>query len=365
MKKWATTYLATMKLVTNKSTLIDVLGELMLEYKLDEANPFAAAEKDAGGGDDAAAEDGGGEEEEKEDKKPKEDSETITIKFDPSAVKKYNTNTNWRSGEGTVKKVTKKGIEADVEGNTIIINFSDLTEITKGLNETLFKKKLQEEENKLDPEDEKQIKDLESQMGSIANELGSAFDSAQGEIEKEVEEMPEKKLDEHKQKLNEAIGVTAVIGFILALPKLVEIITKSIAKLVKLIKKLTGAKKPETEEEQAQWAQKIVDFTHKWHKLYIKAFYYMFKMSGLYKKAGIKSPALQMKVANIFYYTIVAGLAIAAGVGAIGAFKTGVSQAAHGGEFAVGTFESVMAAVKSGEVASFLAQLGIEATELT
>ena len=353
-----------MKLVTDKKAINDALAEVMLEYTILEANPFDAAAEEGGDGEEPAKEEGDDKEEDK-DKKPKEGGDAITIKFNPSAVKKYNSNTDWRSGEGAVKKITKKGIEVEVDGNNILVNFNDLIEISKGSKGVLYKKPLTEEKEKLDAEDEKQIKDLESEMGSIANELGSAFDSAQSEIEKEVEEMPEKKLDEHKQKLNEAIGATAVIGFILALPKLVEIITKSISKLVKLIKKLTGAKKPETEEEQAQWAQKIIDFTHKWHKLYIKAFYYMFKMSGLYKKAGIKSPALQMKVANIFYYTIVAGLAIAAGVGAIGAFKTGISQAAHGGEFAIGTFESVMAAVKSGEVASFLAQLGVEATELT
>ena len=45
-------------------------------------------------------------------------------------------------------------------------------------------------------------------------------------------------------------------------------------------------------------------------------------------------------------------------------FKTGISQAAHGSEFALGTFESVMAVVKYGEVASFIGQLGVEAAEL-
>ena len=350
-----------MKLVTNKDTLIDVLGELLLEYTLLEADPFAAAEKDAGGDAGGEGADGGGEEEEKKDEKPKEDSEALTVKFDPSAVKKYNSNTDWRGGEGSVKKITKKGITVDIDGNTILVNFNDLTEIIKGKDNTLFKKKLNEEEEKLDAEDKKQIADLESEMGNVANELGSAFDSAQEEIEKEVEEMPEDKLNEHKKKLNEAVGVTAVVGFILALPKLVEIITKAVAKLVKLIKKLTGGKKPETEEEQAAWAQKIIDFTHKWHKIYIKAFYYMFKFSGLYKKAGIEDEGVKMKVANIFYYTVVAGLAVAAGVGAVGAFKTGISQAAHGGEFALGTFESVMAVVKSGEVAEFLGVLGADA----
>ena len=89
----------------------------------------------------------------------------------------------------------------------------------------------------------------------------------------------------------------------------------------------------------------------------------MFKMSGLYKKAGITDESTKMKVAKIFYYTVVAGLAVAAGVGAIGAFKTAASQAAHGGEFALGTFESVMVAIKSGEVAEFLGELGIAAVD--
>lgn len=351
-----------MKLVTNKNTIVDILGELMLEYTILEANPFAAAEKDAGGGD-AGGDEGGGDEggEEEKKEKPKGDGNALTIKFDPSTVKKYNTNTDWRSGEGEVKKISKKGLEVDVDGYTIQVNFDDLTEVSRGATKMLYRHFLKEEEEKLDAEDKKQIADLESEMGKIANELGSAFDSAQDEIEKEVEEMPEDKLNEHKQKLNEAIGVTAVVGFILALPKLVEIITKAVAKLVKLIKKLTGGKKPETEEEQAAWAQKIIDFTHKWHKIYIKAFYYMFKFSGLYKKAGIKDEGVKMKVANIFYYTVVAGLAVAAGVGAVGAFKTGISQAAHGGEFALGTFESVMAVVKSGEVSEFLGALGADA----
>ena len=90
--------------------------------------------------------------------------------------------------------------------------------------------------------------------------------------------------------------------------------------------------------------------------------YYMFKMSGLYKKAGITDENTKMKVAKIFYYTVVAGLAVAAEIGAVGAFKAAASQAAHGGEFALGTFEGAMAAIKSGEVVEFLGELGISAT---
>lgn len=344
-----------MKLVTNKKIVSDLLAEVLLEYSILEANPFAAAEKDEGGGEEAGgdAEAEGGEEKEKADAKPKEGGDELSIKFDQSAVKKYNTNTDWKASEAPVKKITKKGIEVDIAGSNILVNFDDITESANNF----FSKSLKEAEEKLDAEDKKQIKDLEAEMGAVAKELGSAFDSAQDKIEQEVEKMPEKEL-------NEALGATAIIGFILALPKLVEIITKSVSKLVNLIKKYTKADPPKTEEEQAQWAAKIIDFTHKWHKVYIKAFYYMFKFSGLYKKAGIKDEATKMKVAKIFYYTVVAGLAVSAGVGAIGAFKAGLSQAAHGGEFALGTFEGIMASVKSGEIAEFLGEMGAGAAEV-
>jgi hypothetical protein len=139
--------------------------------------------------------------------------------------------------------------------------------------------------------------------------------------------------------------------------------TRAISKLIKLIQKLTKANPPKTQQEKVEWAEKIIEFTHKWHKLYIKAFYYMFKISGLYKRAGITDESTRMKVAKIFYYTVVAGLAVAAGVGAVGAFKTAAAQAAHGNEFALGTFEGVMAAVKSGEIAAFLGELGIVSTK--
>jgi len=345
-----------MKLVTNTKIVNDLLAEVLLEYSILEGNPFAAAEEDEGGGEDAGgdAKAEGGKEEEKADTKPKDGGDELSIKFDQSAVKKYNTNTDWKASEALVKKITKKGVEVDINGTNILVNFDDITESAN----KFFSRSLREAEEDLDAEDKKQIKDLEAEMGAVAKELGSAFDSAQDKIEQEIEEMPDDKLNEHKQKLNEVIGVTAIIGLILALPKLVEITTKAVSKLVKLIKKFTKADPPKTKEEQAKWAAKIIDFTHKWHKAYIKAFYYMFKFSGLYKKAGIKDETTRMKVAKIMYYTVIAGLAVSAGIGAIGAFKAGMSQAAHGGEFALGTFEGIMASVKTGEVAEFLGEMG-------
>ena len=363
MKKWATTYLATMKLVTNETLVQDLLAEIMLEYNILEANPFDAAKEDESGGDEGGeAEGGDGEAKEEEgDKKGAEGSDALKVKFDPSAVKKYNSNTDWRSGEGDVKKISKKGLEVSVDGNSIIVNFDDISEHAANFfNNTIIK---EEDAGALDPDDKKEMADLEAAMGAAAKEMGAAFDAAQEDIEKEVEEMPEEELNERKKALNEELTTIAVIGFIMALPKLVEIIAKGVDKLVKLLRKITKINPPKTEDERSKAAAAVIDFTHKWHNMYIKAFYYMLKFSGLYKKAGIKGQTQQMKVAKILYYTVVAALAVSAGIGAIGAFKAGVSNAAHGGEFALGTFESAMSLVKSGEVMEFISALGAPAAD--
>lgn len=165
MRKWETIYLDTMKLVTNASTVRKLLKELLLEYKLQEENPFAAAGKDEKGGDDKepAADEGeggdeGGDEEgdEKEKKKPTTSEKALTIKFDPSAVKRYNTNKDWRAGEAEVKKISKKGIEVDIDGTSVLVNFDDITERAH----QFFKTRLQEQATELDAEDKKQVSDL-------------------------------------------------------------------------------------------------------------------------------------------------------------------------------------------------------------
>jgi len=360
MKRWATTYLAIMKSAASKIVVRKLIDELLKEYVIQEANPFAAAEKDVKGGDEGgdAEGEGGGDaekgEEDKEKKAPAKSDTALTVKFDSNAVKRYNTNTDWKADEAEVKKITKKGIEVDINGTNVLVNFDDITEHAK----RFFKQKLREEtEGELDAEDKKQIADLEKEMGAVASEIGSAFSAAQDEIKQQVEDMPEDKLNEYKQNINEAIGVLTVLGWILASPKLVEIITKGVSKVVKLIQKYTKTNPPQTEEEKEEWAEKIIEFTHKWHKAYIKMFYYIFKWSGFYKVTGMKDEAKRMKTAKIMFYLVVAGLAVKAGIDAIGAFKAAVAKSSLGGEFALGTFESIMASIKTAEVAEFIAAI--------
>jgi hypothetical protein len=123
-----------MKLVTDKKAINDVLAEIMLEYTIisEAGNPFASEAPEASdepAKDDKAEEGGeeGGDDKKKDDKGGGEDK-AMSIKFNPSAVKKYNSNTDWKSGEGEVKKITSKGIEVEVDGNTVIVNVDDITE---------------------------------------------------------------------------------------------------------------------------------------------------------------------------------------------------------------------------------------------
>lgn len=199
-------------------------------------------------------------------------------------------------------------------------------------------------------EDKKMIAAMDAAMKDSFTALGNEFKSNQGEIEQEVESSEEE--------LNEALGTVAIIGFILALPKVVELFVKGIGKLVAVWKKLVKPGQAKGQEEE--FAHNIIEFTHKWHKAYIKGLKFILKISGIFKKAGIEGDGAQDKAAEMLYYTIIAGLAIYSGVGAIGAFKGAVTGAAHGGSFSLAAFEAAMASVKTSEVSSFLGKVGLK-----
>ena len=88
---------------------------------------------------------------------------------------------------------------------------------------------------------------------------------------------------------------------------------KALSKLIKVFKKVMG--KGEGKDDPEGTAAKIIEFTHKWHKSYIKALRWILKVTGVFKKAKITSDANQMKAASMLYYTIIAGLAVYSGGG--------------------------------------------------
>jgi hypothetical protein len=200
-------------------------------------------------------------------------------------------------------------------------------------------------------EDKKQIAAMDQAMQAAAAELANLYKSSEAEIKQDVEQSEEK--------LNEALGAVAIIGFILALPKVVELLVKGVGKIVAVWKKLVKPGQAKGQEEE--FAHNIIEFTHKWHKTYIKGLKWILQMSGVFKKAGIVGDTAQMKAAEAIYYTIIAGLAIYSGVGAVGAFKAAAQGAAHGGGFSLAAFEAAMASVKTSEVSQFIVKLGLKA----
>lgn len=200
-------------------------------------------------------------------------------------------------------------------------------------------------------EDKAQIDALSQAMGAGFNVMGSELKSKEDELKADVQQAD--------VKVTEAIGTIAVIGMLLAAPKVVELVVKGFAKVVSVFKKMFKPKQAKSEQEQSEMANKIIEFTHKWHKSYIKGLKWILKVSGLFAKAGIKDDAAQTKAAELIYYTIIAGLAVYSGVGAAGAFKSAMSSGA-GGDIAIGSLESAMATIKSGEVAEFLGKLGLK-----
>lgn len=190
---------------------------------------------------------------------------------------------------------------------------------------------------------------LDKAMQQSFTALGSELKSSEDEIKQQVDQAP----------VDEALGAVGIIGIILAAPKVVELLAKGLRALIGTYRKFFSKKQASSEEEQKDIAEKIINFTHKWHKSYIKGLNWILKVSGIYKKAQIDDPQQQMKAASLLYYTIIAGLAVYSGIGAIGAFKSAASTA-NLGEFSLGTLESAMATIKSGEVVEFLGKLGLK-----
>lgn len=206
-------------------------------------------------------------------------------------------------------------------------------------------------------EDKAEIDALTQAMGAAFQSIGTEFQNKEAEIKKDVEQSD--------IQIKEILDPVSIVGILLALPKLVEVLAKGLGKLVSVFKKFIKPGEAKGNEEGV--AAKIIEFTHKWHKTYIKGLKWMLKMSGAFDKAGIEEEATQMKVAEMVYYIIVAGLAVYSGIQAAGAFKTAIQTATTKGlegaasGFSTASMESALAAVKSGEVRDFIAKLGLKA----
>ena len=202
-------------------------------------------------------------------------------------------------------------------------------------------------------EEKKAISALDQAMGMSFKAMGSELEKSEKELQQDVEQS--------NPELNEALGAVAIIGALLAAPKVVELIAKSFRGVVNIFKKLFKRGQASSPEDQEQMANTIIEFTHKWHKSYIKGLKWILKVSGLFKKVGIKDEAQQLKAAEAIYYVLIASLAVYSGIGAVSAFKSAAAGATHGGSFSLAAFEAAMASIKSSEVIEFTGKLGLKA----
>lgn len=150
-----------------------------------------------------------------------------------------------------------------------------------------------------------------------------------------------------KHQLNESISVTLIISVLLATPSIIQSIAKSVGFLYKKIKKLFGGK------EESKAVEGIVNFTEKWHHMYISALRQILRMGGVFKSAGITDKDKQMKATEVVFYTIIFGFAVYGGVATAKSIMHVVHHATPT-HINMSTLEGVLTSVKSKEVANFV-----------
>lgn len=156
---------------------------------------------------------------------------------------------------------------------------------------------------------------------------------------KEVD-LSEAVITEEKEVLKEAIG-SLVIGGLLAAPKLIEWLGKAI----KFIgKKLAG----KDENKIAEW---IIQFGHKWEKLYIKAIIVAIKATGfaskIWKNANGSIDEQKLVLTAKVLFAVI--LAVASGVAVKGVLSSNSAI--------IQALESTFAGVKGAEIAGIIGKV--------
>ena len=190
-------------------------------------------------------------------------------------------------------------------------------------------------------------KTLDQEFGAALRDLANAAKADTNNLKSESASIEE-------GQINESLGVIAIIGFILAAPRVVELMAKPIGKFIKLSKKFL---KPKAVQDEKEVAETIIHFAHKWHHGYVKIVKWLLEVSGTFKKAGFTTDVQKEKAANLVYYVIIAALAVYSGVGSIHAFKELATAGLETGTLSLAALETAMTSLKSHEVAKFVKQL--------
>lgn len=190
-------------------------------------------------------------------------------------------------------------------------------------------------------------KNLENEFGQTLQDLINLAKAESGNLKTDSDSIEEGRIDE-------SLGPLAIIGFILAMPRVVELLAKPIGKFIKTARQLL---KPKSITNEKEVAEAILHFAHKWHRGYVKIVKWILEVSGTFKKAGYKTDVQKEKAANLVYYTIIAALAVNSGIGTIHAFEKIVHAGAASGTISLAALETAMTSLKSQEVVKFIKQL--------
>lgn len=168
---------------------------------------------------------------------------------------------------------------------------------------------------------------LEKTFGKIAGLFGDGLDASAEEVSQEIE--AEQQLDEE--------GILFTLGVTLAAPAIVKLFT-GIAKVFgNAVKGWTGK-----DLGIEKVAQKINSYADKSHHLFQKPIEFFVR-----KVLRIKDETKVKQATELLFHLLVAFLMIYSGVGA--------ASAATSGDTAFAGFESLLTAVKAGEVKAYLA----------
>lgn len=199
---------------------------------------------------------------------------------------------------------------------------------------------------------------LEAEMDqiekSLEQEFGKALQDLANTAKADASNLKSESASIEEGQLNESLGAVAIIGALLAMPRVVELMAKPIGKFIKLSKKFL---KPRAVQDEKEVAEAIIHFAHKWHHGYVKIVKWILEVSGTFKKAGFTTDAQKEKAANLVYYVIIASLAVYSGVGSVHAFKELATAGIETGTISMAALETAMTSLKTQEVAKFVKQL--------
>ena len=187
-------------------------------------------------------------------------------------------------------------------------------------------------------EEEETVKTDEKALDLLDDEIASAFGSSLSALQGQTDIVKEQ-VNEADVELNEAIG-SLLISFILSAPKLIEIFGGLVKKIAKIFSK---------NKDKVTAGDGIIHAGHELELKYLKLLKLIIKVTGLGKKAGLKSEEDYDQAAKVLLYTILGVAAVSAGYATVEAVKSAIlGKSVSAGVY--GAAKGSLASIKVNEI---------------